>query len=328
MNTSSLGKIIISNNNNNNNNPNVDILGVSSEGVSIKKDVTGIFDEIKRHIDRLPCKEEQIGLLIDTLTRIPHEIAGNIALPLSTSNVLDGATVICRTLLNIQILVGLDYDVYRHLVDLVGTTSPSPHHTTTTITTTTTTTTRKMTQPPPSSSSPSLLPPPPLDHPRSDTYASRRPQQEISRLNSELVKSNKRLMEMMRTNTQNELLLEQSTEKYKKLHLSTTTDKVKSYTVIADLRLANDRLKQESVSHQKKHSEISEKVSRLEMTVDELKKENTDMKQCKICYDDNVKLAVCVPCGHIFCVKCIDSLKKRCGLCRVEITQSIVLYYS
>lgn len=46
---------------------------------------------------------------------------------------------------------------------------------------------------------------------------------------------------------------------------------------------------------------------------------------CTICLTNNSTHA-CVPCGHIFCKGCIDSIKDKCASCRTKIEKTIKLF--
>lgn len=74
-----------------------------------------------------------------------------------------------------------------------------------------------------------------------------------------------------------------------------------------------------------KISELSDKVSELNNKIKSF--EDNTSGTCCICLEIINQRVTCLPCGHAsYCVKCIGTIK-QCGMCNVNITSILKIYY-
>ncbi len=156
--------------------------------------------------------------------------------------------------------------------------------------------------------------------------------QEILRLNSELTKVNKLLLSTLNDKIASEKMNEEITEDFVNKAAAYEKQFKKSLNTVKHLRSVNDAITQQMQDLNTKCDELlKEKTNEIELLLTEvntLKETINPTKTCVVC-TENRPLSVCVPCGHTFCASCIASFKLCvCAICRVKVTQSVVVYYS
>ena len=73
---------------------------------------------------------------------------------------------------------------------------------------------------------------------------------------------------------------------------------------------------------------VGKSINNMNLILDKIKKqyiENKNQIECAICMENKVEY-VTVPCGHLYCSKCID-LVNNCFFCRNQITQIQKIYF-
>ena len=64
---------------------------------------------------------------------------------------------------------------------------------------------------------------------------------------------------------------------------------------------------------------------KLDELISTQKKINSSEIECKICYENKINLVI-VPCGHVFCGKCLQN-QNTCPYCRTKISNVQQLYF-
>lgn len=89
----------------------------------------------------------------------------------------------------------------------------------------------------------------------------------------------------------------------------------------SDIKLKLDELHEHLTFNKKKLSDFKKLVS---TCIDDTEKEK-DKNMCNICVSR--KINTCLnPCGHTFCLTCVDKMHNKCGMCRTTFISKIKMY--
>lgn len=148
--------------------------------------------------------------------------------------------------------------------------------------------------------------------------------QEICRLNNELTKVNKLLLKATRDKLVSDKVCKENSDKLKDCE----NELAKRNKTVDHLKAFNQHIIDEIQERDSELQESHSKIEKLLVDVADLKEIAESSKSCTICFESR-SLAACIPCGHVFCTGCIPKFAENlCPICRVKITQSVVLYYS
>jgi hypothetical protein len=88
-----------------------------------------------------------------------------------------------------------------------------------------------------------------------------------------------------------------------------------------DIKLKIEEL-EDLISDNNKKIYDFKKLIKICIDDDDAKNENN---VCKVCFED--KIDTCLnPCGHTFCLKCVDRMRNKCGMCRAGIKSKIKMF--
>jgi hypothetical protein len=143
-------------------------------------------------------------------------------------------------------------------------------------------------------------------------------EKEISEINSIIQMSKKISDKYYELSTRNQIY----DVEYKLPIKNTIIEDVKS-----DLNDLNNELTNKISDFNDKIRKNQEKISNFNklvmLSMGESDTKNKNM--CSVCFDR--KIGICLnPCGHTFCLKCVDKMSQKCGLCRSEFSSKIKLF--